>query len=432
MAPNATDTSVGAAPAAADVGKKNDSDRTTIVIDGEVYDITSFMKRHPGGSVIASYNGLDASDVYRALHFRSERADKTLRALPRAKDHSGADDATPGVQHAGLIADFRSLRQELVDDGLFEPNYVMNGLRFLELGVLYYVAATLLLSGWVVVGGIVEGYFIARCGLLMHEAGHRAFTGNVKNDQYLQTFIFTFLTSGSATYWNNQHNKHHACTQEVGHDTDLATMPVIAFNKMVAALSGGRKTHLKVQWLYFIPSQAGLFFFWKFSHTRHMIRTRNRLEIAAAVLHHIVEFYVMWNAGLVAILTWTAIGWCVGGAYLASVFSLNHTHKPAVEAFTRRNWVIRSTEHTTNTGSHPLVSYISGYLNFQIEHHLFPNMPHPNLPYAAGRVQALCEKHGVEYDVDTMKNAFFRVMNNLKDVGAYAASLDADGKPHAH
>ena len=39
------------------------------------------------------------------------------------------------------------------------------------------------------------------------------------------------------------------------------------------------------------------------------------------------------------------------------------------------------------------------YLNFQIEHHLFPSMPQYNHPKICHRVRALFEKHGVEYDV---------------------------------
>ncbi len=48
----------------------------------------------------------------------------------------------------------------------------------------------------------------------MHEAGHRAFTGNPKIDKIWHWFFFTFWQGGSAGFWNNQHNKHHAATQE--------------------------------------------------------------------------------------------------------------------------------------------------------------------------------------------------------------------------
>jgi delta11-fatty-acid desaturase len=41
--------------------------------------------------------------------------------------------------------------------------------------------------------------------------------------------------------------------------------------------------------------------------------------------------------------------------------------------------------------------YFSGGLNYQIEHHLFPNINHCHLPYLAPHVKVLCEKHNVPY-----------------------------------
>ena len=38
----------------------------------------------------------------------------------------------------------------------------------------------------------------------------------------------------SASYWRNQHNKHHATPQKLNHDVDLDTLPLVAFHKTVA------------------------------------------------------------------------------------------------------------------------------------------------------------------------------------------------------
>jgi hypothetical protein len=42
-----------------------------------------FLAKHPGGSVISFYDNMDATDVFRAFHLRSERATKWLDTLPR-------------------------------------------------------------------------------------------------------------------------------------------------------------------------------------------------------------------------------------------------------------------------------------------------------------------------------------------------------------
>jgi linoleoyl-CoA desaturase len=44
-----------------------------------------------------------------------------------------------------------------------------------------------------------------------------------------------------------------------------------------------------------------------------------------------------------------------------------------------------------------LVSWYMGGLNFQIEHHLFPRVPHTHYPRIAHIVRRNCELHGVRY-----------------------------------
>jgi fatty acid desaturase len=49
------------------------------------------------------------------------------------------------------------------------------------------------------------------------------------------------------------------------------------------------------------------------------------------------------------------------------------------------------------TGGSDLADFLQGFLNYQIEHHLFPDLPPKKLQEAQPRVEALCEKHGVPY-----------------------------------
>jgi len=249
----------------------------------------------------------------------------------------------------------------------------------------------------------------------MHDAGHRAFAGKMGADRLWHWFIFTVCLGGSGSFWNNQHNKHHAATQELGHDIDLDTLPLVAFNEKIA-VKGNRKI-LRLQHLTFLPAQLLLFFLWKFTHTRYMWRTSNYLELFGLALHHGFEVFVLWNAGITAILGMTFLGWSLGGLYLATIFSLNHTHKPVAEKFAPRDWVRRSAFYTSNTPPSWYATYISGYLNYQIEHHLFPSIPHPNLPKVAPRVQALFKKHNIPYDLKDMPTLFQLVFRNLYEVG---------------
>jgi len=391
---------------------KRETKADWIVIDGFEYNITEFKKRHPGGNVISFYNEMDASDAFHAFHLRSEKAKKMLASIPRKP----VGPESPNDAKDPLIQEFRQLREDLVKEGAFKPMYFMQFVRTLELVLIYILAMVLGRAGYIILGGLVRGIFVGRNGLLMHETGHRAYWGNMKLDRFTNWLFFTVWQGGSTAFWNNQHNKHHAATQELGYDIDLNTLPVVAFNVKIA--KKGNPNFLRFQWLTFIPLQLFLFFFWKFSHTRFMIRKRDYFEIFGIVLHEIIEIPILYSSiGLSGYLLMTAISWACGGVYLATTFALNHTHKPVVDQHTNRNWVIRSADHTTNLNSTYFNNWFTGYLNYQIEHHMFPQIPHPRLPYIQPRVKALLRKHNVEYDERAMGEAFVRTIENLYEVG---------------
>jgi fatty acid desaturase len=62
-----------------------------------------------------------------------------------------------------------------------------------------------------------------------------------------------------------------------------------------------------------------------------------------------------------------------------------------------------------------------GYLNFQIEHHLFPSMPQYKNALAAPYVRKFCERHAhsLKYTEHTYKEAWCRMLSNLNEVGKH-------------
>lgn len=63
------------------------------------------------------------------------------------------------------------------------------------------------------------------------------------------------------------------------------------------------------------------------------------------------------------------------------------------------------------------ISWWMSYLNFQIEHHLFPSMPQFRHPIISPRVKALLEKHGLAYDQRSYIEAMGVTFSNLHKVG---------------
>ena len=114
---------------------KADEKPMEVTIDGRVYDVSSLDGRHPGGGVFKFYLGEDATIAFNEFHGRSPRAFKWLKTL---KSKPVAEELSP------LEQDFRKFRQELVDEGWFEPSYPHLIYRCLELILMHYIGFKLM------------------------------------------------------------------------------------------------------------------------------------------------------------------------------------------------------------------------------------------------------------------------------------------------
>jgi fatty acid desaturase (delta-4 desaturase) len=89
---------------------------------------------------------------------------------------------------------------------------------------------------------------------------------------------------------------------------------------------------------------------------------------------------------------------------LAVLFALSHNFEHADRDptySTRKNgepicWFKSQVETSSTYGSF-ISGYVTGGLNFQVEHHLFPRMSSAWYPYIAPTVREICKKHGVKY-----------------------------------
>ena len=96
-------------------------------------------------------------------------------------------------------------------------------------------------------------------------------------------------------------------------------------------------------------------------------------------------------------------------------FALNHSHLEVTDKPT--HWIEYSLTHTANITSSSFVDWWMGYLNYQIEHHLFPNMPQFRNKEVSQRVKALAEKYDLLYRVYSYPEACFLAFKNLDVVG---------------
>jgi acyl-CoA 6-desaturase (Delta-6 desaturase) len=396
-----------------------------VLIDGRFYDVTNF--KHPGGSIIKFCQGqCDATEAFVEFHMHSTYAKKRLTALP---SRPAVADSSMTPQEAArmkkLSKDFADLRLRLEKEGWFAPDYLHVAYRITELFALYALGAYLALTSpfWVLgiaILGIAEG----RCGWAMHEGGHHSFTGVISIDQSIQEFLYGVGCGMSAAWWRVQHNKHHATPQKLKHDVDLDTLPLVSFNKAISAKAKNPvlKGWLRMQSILFVPVICSIIsLFWQaYLHPRHMVRTKRNFELVSlAIRYSLWAFMTLHIAGLSVS---GAIGiyffhQFFGSAYIFTNFALSHSHLPVVDATKNIHWVEYASQHTIDITPHVITDWWMGYLNYQIEHHLFPEMPQYRFTKLHPQIRKLFKDNGLVYDCRDYWVAVGDTFRNLHFVG---------------
>jgi len=391
---------------------KADEKPMEVTIDGRVYDVSSLDGRHPGGGVFKFYLGEDATIAFNEFHGRSPRAFKWLKTL---KSKPVAEELSP------LEQDFRKFRQELVDEGWFEPSYPHLIYRCLELILMHYIGFKLMFSGYYVASSLVLGVVAGRCGWLMHEFGHGSGTGVMWFDRRVQELIYGLGDGMSAGWWRSQHNRHHANPQHLKNDVDLQTLPLVAFHSEIA--KKGNPVWLRLQAYLFLPVITLLVTFgWQFFlHPQYMIRKQKWMELFwLATRYALIGYYIVPAIGFGMTVAMYVTAALFGGIYIFGHFAMSHTHKPVVAEGEHKDWVRYSVEHTTNLSPHPLTDWVMSYLNYQIEHHLFPQMPQYRFAALSPRVRQWATERGLDYDVRGYWRGLYDTLVNLDEVGKSA------------
>jgi len=378
-----------------------------VQIRGRIYTLDDkFVRKHPGGTVIKSKMGTNCTQAFNEFHTRSKKAEKWLAAMP----------SRPGFAQSALLNDYDEMRAQFVKEGLFKFSPIHVTYRIVEIFAMIVLGYWLVHQGWYWTGMFILGITSGRCGWLQHEANHNSLTGVMAIDKILGSFFFSFGEAGSATWWRSSHNRHHASPQHVTFDSDLNTLPAMAFDKVTARL--GRPGWLKFQAYTFQFSVWLVVLYWKlWLHLVAIWRKKAVADFVFLVVHYATWYYFFSFQGIGGMIFSHLVWGSVAGSYLFTHFAMSHTHKEVLMADQNEDWVRSAILRTTNIKHNWLVNWTMGYLNLQIEHHLFPNMPQFRHPLVADRVRALAKKHGLEYDERGYWEVLWCTFKNLDTIG---------------
>ena len=119
----------------------------------------------------------------------------------------------------------------------------------------------------------------------------------------------------------------------------------------------------------------------------------------------------------------------VTGFVISVVFQLAHVvedatfHLPDNQSFQIENeWAVHQIETTADFATKSrIVSWFTGGLNYQVEHHLFPRISHVHYPKISQFVKETCEQFDVTYiEFPTLLSAIKSHVMHLKQVGQTA------------
>ncbi|HSJ22304.1 MAG TPA: acyl-CoA desaturase [Nocardioidaceae bacterium] len=335
---------------------------------------------------------------------------------------SVVDSSRPQVPtggYAGLAAEIRRL-------GLLRPRpgFYAALLAVDLLALAATVTGMLLLreSWWAILLAPVLAVFSTQIAFFGHDAGHRQITRRRGACEALGLFSGNLLNGLSYTWWVDKHNAHHAHPNDLTSDPDVHPGALVwdASQALPRTGLGGWLTRHQA-WLFFplLTLEAMNLHVSSVRALMHPGARHRGLEWALLVVH--VAAYV---ALLLIALTWqqavvfALVHQALFGIYLGCSFAPNHKGMPVLEPDQAADPLLRQVLTSRNVRGGIFVDYALGGLNYQIEHHLFPSMPRPNLRHAQIVVRRFCEDRSVHYEETTARASYATALRHLHAVGA--------------
>lgn len=301
---------------------------------------------------------------------------------------------------------------------------------------LYFTPFVLMLTGvitnyWLIVlMWSIMGFGMAGIGLsVMHDACHGSYSSNAKLNKFVGGVMH--ILGGSATNWKIQHNVlHHSFTNIDGFDEDIDTNGLMRFSP-----NQDHKKHHKYQ-IFYAPLLYGLMtFFWfvakdfsglKRYREKDLLKSQNTTyskELGALIISRIFYTAIFIVLPLLFIaMPWYGILLCfflmhfICGLTLALIFQPAHVVNeteftvPNEDLSVDNHWAIHQMKTTLNFANRSKIfSWYVGGLNFQVEHHLFPNICHIHYSKISKIVKETADEYGVPY---YSEKTFFGALRN--------------------
>ena len=263
------------------------------------------------------------------------------------------------------------------------------------------------------------------------EIGHNVMHGqwDWMNDPNIHSSTWDWDTASPAAAWKHSHNYvHHTYTNIIGKDND------VGYEIMRVDARQPWKPAYLLQPLYNVLLMA----FFEYGVAVHDLdfdkikkgeKSKKQVldelkAIGAKIGRQVVKDYVVFpalsgkhykstmKANFVANIVrnlWShAIIFC--GHFPDQTFMFTEDE---VADETRGAWYVRQLIGAANIDGGPLFHVMAGNLSFQVEHHLYPDMPSSRYQQIAPRVRAVCDKYGLPYNTGPLRKQWGTVQRTI-------------------
>lgn len=330
------------------------------------------------------------------------------------------------LENAVPRSDYTTLKQLMREHGLFapQPRYythkILSTLFLLALSVTFLV---LVRNIWLqMLNAAFLAFVDGQLGFLAHDIGHRqVLRGRWKN--IIGGLIFGNLLLGmSEEWWISKHNCHHSRPNQLDHDPDI-DVPFIAFTEEQAlGKRGVLRFIVRHQRYFYLPVTALLGLSPRNLSIRFLLRkeaSRPWLEVTFLAAHFALYFGLLFTLlGAGPAVLFIVIHHALSGIYLGTTFAPNHKGMPILDGNSDLDFLHRQVLTARNITSHPFTDFWYGGLNYQIEHHLFANMPRNRLHEAQLLVKDYCRQLAIPYHETSVWQSYREIFAELHRVSA--------------
>ena len=340
----------------------------------------------------------------------------------------------PAVTVDPSTVGFRALASQVRAMGLLDrrPGYY---LVKITLTVLAYFAGWALLvivgNSWATLAvAALLGVMFTQLGFIGHDAGHNQVFVTRRRNRLLGLAVGNALIGLSFGWWVPKHNAHHDHPNEIGLDPDIGEGSAPPASDVPGEAAGPVASWL-ARW------QAPLFFPLMLlrssgMHVLGISRLARRRDRAAAAEATLITLHAALYLTVVLLvlsplkaLAFLVVQQAVFSVYLGISFAPNHKGMPIIESASEAGFARRQVVTARNISGGRLTTFMLGGLNYQIEHHLFPSMPRPNLRRVQGLVRDFCAAADLGYSEESFVESFRQIIHHLSVAGAATSRRSA-------